>query len=276
MIDSSHSVSTNVVNFDHEVLERSHQQPVLVDFWAAWCQPCTILAPILEKLAKEAGDSWHLAKVNVDEHRSLMDRYPIKGIPAVYLIYQGETLAHFTGVRPEHELRRWLAEHLPDRRNLEHLTAAQEALLEGRTTDALNSLQNHLAIYPDDRSARLTLAKLLFERNRTEALALISDFREDDPDYDRAHALRTLNELIEDGTADLPEGTGKAIYLQAVAALAAHDYDGAMQAFLDLLLKDKTYRNKAARRGGVALFHYFGPEHPFTRKYRRTFDMYLD
>lgn len=276
MLADSKPIHTDVVDFDREVIERSHSQPVLVDFWAAWCQPCTILAPILDKLAAEAGDAWHLAKVNVDEHRNLMDRYPVRGIPALFLIYQGETLAHITGVRPEYELRRWLNENLPDRRNLQHLHAAQEYLLKGQAEEAQNALRLHLNLYPDDRSARLTLAKLLFEQQPAEALALVADIQADDPDYERAAALRTLHEMATAKLAELPAGPGRDLFQQAATALAAANYHAAIQAFLQLLLKDKNYLNEAARRGGVALFHYHGPEHPFTRQYRRTFDMYLD
>ena len=75
---------TDVTNFDSEVIARSYQKPVLVDFWAPWCGPCRMIGPVLEKMADEA-ESWELAKVNTDELTEVARRFDIKSIPAVKL-----------------------------------------------------------------------------------------------------------------------------------------------------------------------------------------------
>ena len=99
--------------FQTEVLDKSHDKPVVVDFWAPWCAPCRALGPTLEALARESGGRWRLVKINTDRHPDLMRRFGIRGIPAVKLFVDGAVAAQFTGALPEAEVRLWLGAHLP-------------------------------------------------------------------------------------------------------------------------------------------------------------------
>lgn len=99
--------------FQTEVLDKSHDKPVVVDFWAPWCGPCRVLGPTIETLARASGGRWRLVKINVDAHPSLSRRFDVRGIPAVKLFVDGAVAAEFTGALPEADIRRWLDAHLP-------------------------------------------------------------------------------------------------------------------------------------------------------------------
>ncbi|MCB0720131.1 MAG: thioredoxin [Bacteroidetes bacterium] len=98
--------------FQKEVIEKSSEKPVVVDFWAPWCGPCRILGPTLEKLAKSSKGTWRLVKVNTDRNQDLSRQFGIRGIPAVMMFRDGEVVDQFVGVQPEPTIRRWLEPHI--------------------------------------------------------------------------------------------------------------------------------------------------------------------
>jgi putative thioredoxin len=108
--------------FETEVLQRSMQVPVLIDFWADWCGPCKQLSPVLERLAAEAGGAWVLAKVDVDRNQAIAGQLQIQSIPTVLLALGGRLIQGFTGALPERELRSFLEQVM---------AAAQQAGLPG-------------------------------------------------------------------------------------------------------------------------------------------------
>jgi thioredoxin 1 len=103
----SQAQAVTEATFEQEVL--SSETPVLVDFWAAWCQPCLLVEPALEKIAEERPDSIKLVKVNIDEEQGLAQRYGIASIPAMVLFKDGEPAAAAIGAQPKSALERSLA-----------------------------------------------------------------------------------------------------------------------------------------------------------------------
>lgn len=102
-----------VYDFQKQVLERSHEVPVVVDFWAPWCGPCQMLGPTIEKLASEADGRWELVKVNTEINTQTAQEWGIRGIPNVKFFSKGKVASEFSGAMPEATLRRWIEDHLP-------------------------------------------------------------------------------------------------------------------------------------------------------------------
>ncbi len=271
---SAASDALAVRDFQTDVIEASHQRPVLVDFWAPWCGPCRVLGPVLDTLAAEAGGRWSLAKVNTDEHQDLAQRYGIRGIPAVKLFVDGAVSAEFTGALPEHVLRQWLDEHLPSPARA-HFTAAAQAWEGGDRTTARTELEAALAD-PEAATARWAdaararLARLLMFEDVPRARGLVADLSTPE-----AGAVRTVLDAFDRDPATLPDGAGRDRTAEALAALRDGDLDTALTAFIDVIEQDRYYDDDGARRTAVALFQTLGEGHPTTQHHRPRFNMSL-
>ncbi|MGW5662935.1 tetratricopeptide repeat protein [Streptomyces sp. NPDC003758] len=98
-------IDVDEAGFEYDVLQRSTEVPVVIDFWAEWCQPCKQLSPVLERLAVEYNGRFVLAKIDVDANQMLMQQFGIQGIPAVFAVVAGQALPLFQGAAPEQQIR---------------------------------------------------------------------------------------------------------------------------------------------------------------------------
>ncbi len=145
--------------FVEEVVERSREAPVVVDFWAAWCGPCRALGPILERLADEANGAWTLAKVDVDANPGLASSFGIQGIPAVRAWKDGREVAQFVGALPEPQVREWLAQLGPSAAEVA-FAEAERALESGNVDAGMEHLERVLELEPGHAAARAALERL--------------------------------------------------------------------------------------------------------------------
>lgn len=259
--------------FSQEVLQRSNEVPVVVDFWAAWCGPCRVLGPILERLADEYAGAFELAKIDVDQNQALASQFGVQGIPFVLAFRDGRPVSQFTGSIPEPAVRRWLDELLPS--TLERLVdEARDALIEGDQTRAEELFRRVLAEKADNQAAGTGLAALLLADGRTaDALDVLRPLGP----TPEAEKLRAAARLAGSQSGDVTELKAKLAANQAddetrlrlaTALAAGFEYEPALDHLIGLV----QYRSplaEEAKRAVVDIFEVLGPGHPLTAAYRR-------
>ncbi len=257
------------LNFERDVLDRSHQIPVLVDFWAPWCAPCRALGPVLESVCQRFSDRLGLVKINTEEHPQLAARYGVRGIPNVKLFVGGEPVEEFTGALPEEQIIQWLEKALPTPES-KKITEAERLLAGGNLEEAEALLEQVLESNPDASKARLLLARSCLFHNPERASDLVEPVRPSSEGGETAEVVRVLARLLklrQDPEA-LPASPVKEAYLRAIDALASQEFEAALENFLRVVQKDRGYDDDGARKAVIALFDWLGSSHPVTRKYR--------
>lgn len=270
-------MSYDVTDFQTDVIKRSFDIPVLVDFWAEWCGPCKVLGPVLEKLAKEQTDKWALAKINSDLNQDLAVEYGVRGIPNVKLFVDGKVVNEFTGALPEYAVNQWLQKALPDKfRKL--LDQAQQFLAENKAAEAQTTLEEILQQNPTNEKARVLLAGILVQSNPEKALKLVEGIEEDSEHYPVVDAIRTFCGVTAK-LADPEELQGDPVkqrYLDALAALSRRDFSNALAGFIDVIRENRYYDDDGARKTCIAIFRILGDEHEVTLRWRREFGSALN
>ena len=237
-------IDVNEAEFEAEVLDRSSELPVVVDFWAPWCGPCRQLGPALEKSARKRDGKVVLAKVDTDENPRLSELYGIQGIPAVKAFRDGEVVAEFVGALPSAQVEQFFDGLVPSETQL---------LLEAGDEE---SLRKALELDPKNSDAAFALAQLLYRRGDAEgAHTLVADL----PGNFRADGLAARIELEREPADDVTD------------AFASLD-DGDLEEGLEKLLARLAARGDDAervRRVIVGILDELGVQHPLARESRR-------
>lgn len=264
-------------NFESDVLERSHEVPVLVDFWAPWCGPCRVLGPVLERLADEYSGKFVLAKVNVDESPSVAGAFGIQGIPAVKLIKDGEIAGEFTGALPEPAVREMLSRYLPSEHD-EQADQAADLEEQGKPAEAQAIYQSILDAEPNHARSLLGLGRVLMNGGDRDGalnyLERISPATQERKDADRLIARLQLqgDQSADEATlrqklAAQPDSLDARFDL--AQALAANEkFEEALSEFLNIVKSDRGFRDDGARKAMVQIFDVLPPDDPLIDKYR--------
>jgi putative thioredoxin len=285
MASPSVAVDVGRANFDAVVLEGSAARPVLVDFWAPWCAPCRMLAPILDKLATELVGRLTLAKLNTDEEAELASRYGIRGIPNVKAFVGGKVVDEFTGVLPESAIRAFLARVVPSPAAAE-VVAAERLLADGDAVGALARLDAAFALDPANEAARFARVEaLLALKRREEAEVALAELESppsaaarDPKDEVRLVALRarvalagsTRREIGDLAEAAQRAPTDCAARLAYADALAARgDYERALPELVAIVATDRKFGDDVGRKRMLTIFDALGPDSELARRYRR-------
>ncbi|MDH3386452.1 MAG: thioredoxin [Gammaproteobacteria bacterium] len=280
MSESPYIHNVGLQNFQQLVLEKSMTCPVLVDFWADWCQPCQTIMPMLAKLAEEYDGKFELAKVNADAEQELAGHFGIKSLPTMKLFFKGQLVDERIGAVPESEVRAMLDKHIVSESE-QIMQAAMTAYQQGQAEQALELLNQALAKDPENAELKVTIAQVVYGQGNSErALALLDSLDEAGNKLDAAIKLRAEMNLAAQ-LADLPELSEieqrlqqnpkdlEALLQKSRHLTAQGDYENAMQCLLEIMRIDRGFDEDAGRNGLLALFDMLGGEHPSVQKYRR-------
>jgi putative thioredoxin len=260
--------------FGQDVLQRSHEVPVVVDFWAGWCGPCKVLGPTLEKVAADHQGAFDLVKVDVDRNPALAAQFGVQGIPTVLAFRDGRPAARFTGAIPEAAVRQWVQQILPTETD-GLVDRARDAVLDGNEPVAESLFRRVLEEVPDHAEAGTGLAALLIARGETaEALILLGRLPRSGEVERLESAARIaaaqgsdLHALEARVTADPGDTLAR---LELGKALAARqEYEPALDHLLAVVRAGGLHR-EAARSAMVDVFGLLGNGHPLTALYRRA------
>ena len=279
MAGSPYIIDVTAENFQQAVLETSMSRPVLVDFWAEWCNPCKALMPALAKLADEYQGKFILAKVNTEEQQQLATHFAIRSIPCVKLFLNGQMIDEFLGALPEPEIRGFIDKHIP-RESDGLLAQAEQLLLQGEAEAAGNLIQQ--AAHLDPGSPRVMLANARYlattgklEEAEQQLLALPKEEQESPEvasmlariQFDRTNADNPPPEVLEQRLQDNPTDS-EALHQLASYKIMENDYETALELLLTLMQKDRKYGDDAARKDMLRIFELLGGQGELVKRYR--------
>ncbi|MEM9983546.1 MAG: tetratricopeptide repeat protein [Bacteroidota bacterium] len=260
------------MNFQVDVLDRSQQVPVVVDFWAAWCGPCRILGPTIEQLAQEAAGQWELVKVDSEAYQDLARQYQIMSIPAVKMFYRGEVVADFVGALPRTQILAWLDEHLPSAAK-EAIAEIKQLILSAQYSQAFTQLKELNQLNPLGEEGLILLAGLEAATDPIQAQERVMDIPRGSKYYEEAEATLAISEMMmisEEGQPKVNE-----LVEQAREAYQNYDLEGTLKPLIEAIMIHKAYANEMPRRAVLGLFRLLGAEHSLTKRLRPHFNMAL-
>lgn len=280
MADSPFIFEVNAQNFEQAVLANSYQVPVLVDFWADWCQPCQMLMPILSKLADEYQGAFALAKVNSDENQELSQQYGVRSLPTVKVFKNGEVVDEFMGVQQESEIRALIDKHRM-RQTEPYRQQALQMHQAGELDAAIDLMTQVIEHEPDFYEAVGELAGMLLEKGDTEkAELMLQSIPEGAVPAEQVQAMQNAAKMaalqaeasgedtseLEQKLADNPDDL-EAMLALAKIRVAQGQADEGLALYLGVMQRDRGFQDDAGRQGLLDTFELLGDD-PLVKKYR--------
>lgn len=280
MAESPAIINTTMETFREDVIQQSQVRPVVVDFWAEWCQPCRQLIPLLEKLANEAKGAFCLVKVNVDECPEIAGAFGVQSIPFVVGMVEGQPATHFAGIRTEPELREWLKTFMPSPA-AEAFEQGQQHEAEGSVELAETSYRAASELEPEAAEFRVAHARVLIELNRDqEAREILDELSKRgflEPDAQALVAQLDMRSQVEESGGVVEarkalEASPENLTLQlklAEAYGADSRFEEACTMLLEIVKKDRSGVGIQAKEAMVGLLGIMGPKSKLASEYRR-------
>jgi putative thioredoxin len=264
-------------SFEDEVVARSYEVPVVVDFWAAWCGPCRILGPVLERLTSEANGKFVLAKVDVDRSPRHAQAFGVRGIPTVIAFRNGQAVREFSGALPESAVREFLRNVVPS--EADAIVQQAEAVRGTDPSRAEALYREALALEPENAGAVVGLAELLAERGDLDAASkLVGSIGAMGPFAQRISRLQSEIQLgalrpkaseeeLRRRIAGTPDSGPLLLELGKLLA-AEKRFPEALEALLQAAAADRKLAEGEAKEVMVEIFHAIGVRSPLADEYR--------
>ena len=268
MIDTN-NMEFDTDNFPKDVIDRSYAIPVVVDFWAEWCNPCKIIGPILENLANKNKGVWELVKVDTESNPQIAAQYNIRSIPSVKLFIDGEVTNEFSGAIPEAKIIEWLSNSIPSRYASE-LKGARELLVNNNPDEASGILNPIIALEPENHEAIILLAWAYLISDFEQAGKIIEPIKLGSKYFDTAQSIKHLSELFKllQNPDSLGEDSARNLYLDAVNSAHAGNFEKSLDIFIEVVKINRKFDNDGARKACISIFQLLGNEDSLTKKYR--------
>ncbi len=266
--------------FTRDVLEASRTMPVLVDFWADWCGPCKMLAPVLERVAEAFAGRARVVKVDTDAEQRLAAEHGIRSLPTVRVFRHGKAVDEIIGVQPESAIRAMVERYLDKPSDKDRAEAAR-LLADGRPEEAVLLLEKILREEPENEPARVQLVEALIAAGQLgEAATQLESLPVnllDSPELKMLEArlnlartltdapdLETLRKRVEDNPSDL----------ESRNQLAAREFgagreEAALGQWLEILRRDRNFAEGAARQSLLQAFELMRDREDVVHAYRR-------
>jgi len=282
-----HVFDANTDGFEADVLQKSLQVPVLVDFWAEWCGPCKTLGPILEKLAADYNGAFVLAKVDVDKEPQLGAAFQVRSIPTVFLVKDGQLADGFPGALPEGQVREFLKHHgIEPAAPSDEPDTVPEAAAPIDPHAELMRLRKEVEADPDKAELKLDLALALLQTGGArEAEQLLDALPANLSTDDRAVKARARlgfsslladappPEVLEAAIAATPDDL-RARHLLGVHRIVAGDPEAGLEQFIEMLRRDRNFEDGLPKKVLIDAFRIIEDE-DLVGRYRRKMSSLL-
>lgn len=279
-MSDAYSIQVTSETFETDVLQKSQETPVLVDFYAEWCGPCKTLGPMLERLADEYAGAFILAKVDADAEQMLVAGMGVRSLPTVVLFKNGQPADHFMGALPEGEIRAILDKHV-ERVEASPLERAAELVALGQYDEAIALYQLITADDPENYDVYLDMAQALLKKGDLDSAEAIVERLPDAQKMDPRAKSIVAGKAFQDLLAGAPDRAtcesriaandedSEARYFLAVHLMVSDDVESAITHLLTIIRTDRKYNDDAARLLLIQIFDRLGNDDPRARTGRR-------
>jgi putative thioredoxin len=277
-LTSQHVITTTAATFETDVINASHERPVLVDFWAEWCGPCKAIAPVLEQLADEFNGDLVVAKVDTDVEQQLAQVFGIRSLPTMVLFRDGKPAEQIVGAQPGAEIRKVIERFLPQTGN-DLLGGAIEALAAGELEIAERLLREALAADETNYAVHPLLATVLIRQGRLseveEMLAALPINISTDASFDPIRAQLHLasfidgesnRESLETLAADA-ENISARFELSVLQALS-REFEPALETLIELIIRHRAWKDGVIHKVILDVFNVMAHDDPLLKRYR--------